>query len=127
MDEAKKPTSGTSTPSASPITAEGFQEITEAIEASFAGTDCVICETVHGRFVTSEARCGILGGQVVEKFYGPCPVIPPPPPLAAVAQTSTPSAIADGDLVVCKISNYEVFTTAENCKAWKGTVLRAAK
>lgn len=107
---------GKSTPAtAAPLSPEQLARVNDAVAFAAGGTNCVVCQNDDGRFVTTERHCLDLGGQVVEKFYGPCPV--PPPPTATAAA---------GGIVVCSVGGKEFHTTAENCLAWNGTVVRQA-
>jgi hypothetical protein len=105
---------GNSSPATLPTTKQ-LAHMRGAVAVAVGGKDCVVCQNDDGRFVTTERHCLDVGGQVVEKFYGPCPV-------------ASPQGIAanDDDLVVCSANGKEFHTTAENCRAWDGSILRRA-
>ena len=121
VEQVPPPGSQPPTPSAPtpPKTPEQLGRMQQAVAAAVGGTDCVVCETIDGRFVTTERHCQDLDGRVVEKFYGPCPIIPDPPPPGGSAAALSPGVA----LIRCRVGSSEFHTTDENCAAWKGTVV----
>jgi hypothetical protein len=100
-------------PTGATPTAKQLAQMRGAVAVATGGSMCVICQNDDGKFVTTERHCLDVGGTVIEKFYGPCPV-----PTGNIALATSAE-----NFVRCSVSGTEFYTTAENCKAWNGKVV----